>query len=137
MNSKSPKPSTFTDGAYLASVNPTAPPHDTNLGGKWLLYVDRANVDEVWEKILTALHEGRLGPSAKVSTAADNPLSHRKDKHVICVFTVNADDEADVRRVRSELRELGFIARISYKTNSATRNREYAKTHGRTSKYFE
>jgi hypothetical protein len=137
MDSSSPKPSTFMEGAWLASRNPTAPPYDPDRGGKWLLYVDRKNVDDVWQKILTALHEGRLGPSAKVSTAVESPLSRRKNKHVICVFTVDADDEADVRRVRSELRTLGFTARLPYKTNSATRNREYASTHGRTSKYFE
>jgi hypothetical protein len=50
---------------------------------------------------------------------------------------VDANDEADIKRVRAALRTLGFHAPLPYKTNSATLNREYRTLTGRVSKYFE
>ncbi len=37
--------------------------------GKWLIFVNRENVDKVWNKIKFATEEGFLGIEAKVSTA--------------------------------------------------------------------
>lgn len=56
------------------------PPLVIGSGGKWLLFVDRKDVDEVWSKIVNAV------------------------KH---------------------LRELGFVAKISYKPDSATYEGRY------------
>jgi hypothetical protein len=61
-------------------------------------------VDDVWFKIKKAVEEGRLGGSAKVSTAKPNPLSKDPRKHVICVYTYDWTDEEDVRRIREELK---------------------------------
>ncbi len=106
--------------------------------GKWLLFVKRDDVDEVWAKIAAATRGGRLGHAAKVSTAWENPLSTNRGKHVICVYTRDHEDVEDVRRVRAALRELGFVHPIAYKTDDATLEGRYqVKGDKRIAKYWE
>jgi len=113
-------------------------PSHTERGGKWLVFVDRRDVDEVWQKIYVALVAGKLGDSAKVSTARPNPNSTDPNKHVICVYTYDSEDRKDVMRVRASLRELGFDGPIAYKTDLATDDGQYkARGHRRISKYYE
>lgn len=105
-------------------------------GGKWLLFVKRDDVDEVWDKIVRAVKQGRLGYLAKVSTARPNPLAHRPGKHVICVYTSDASDRDDIMRVRGELRALRFVAPIAYKPDQFTIEGRYEGS-GRVATYFE
>lgn len=105
--------------------------------GKWLLFVKREVVDEVWARILTAVEAGLLGSQAKVSTARPNPNASNPTTHVICVYTENANDEADVMRVREQLRNLGFTGKIAYKTDLATHQGLYKNCgNTRISKYY-
>jgi len=78
-------------------------PGHTERGGKWLLFVHREEVNEVWERICDALTSGRLGSYAKVSTARPNPNSADSRKHVICVYTYDSEDREDVMRIRASL----------------------------------
>jgi hypothetical protein len=112
--------------------------HDqTERSGKWLVFVDRQDVDHVWQKIYDALIAGELGSYAKVSTARPNPTSTDPRKHVICVYTYDSDDRRDVMRVRDSLRELGFVSPIGYKTDRATEEGNYkARGDQRISKYY-
>ena len=113
-------------------------PRHTERGGKWLLFVDREDVDEAWKSIARAVKAGILGSSAKVSTARTNPHGDHPRQHVICVYTYDSDDKEDVMRVRESLRELGFTAPIAYKTDEATRQGKYwVEGHRRISKYYE
>jgi hypothetical protein len=113
-------------------------PKPTERSGKWLIFVSRNDVDEVWHKIKIALEKGELGETAKVSTAKPNPNSKNPSTHVICVFTYDSEDKADVRRVRKSLRRLGVFNKISYKTDSATFGGKYAKSGSKkTSLYHE
>lgn len=113
------------------------PPH-TDRGGKWLLFVERGEVDEAWKSITRALKVGMLGSHAKVSTARPNPHGNNPRQHVICVYTYDSDDEDDVMRVRESLRELGFTAPIPYKTDEATLQGKYRlEGYLRISKYYE
>lgn len=108
--------------------------------GKWLIFVNKGNVDEVWEKIKLATEKGLLGIGAKVSTAKPKPVDirYKKDKHVICVYTYNWTDEKDVKRIRKELRKLGITDKIPYKADINTLKGRYAvKGHKRISKYYE
>ena len=84
--------------------------------GKWLIFIDKCDVDDAWRKIRDATHNGELGISAKVSTAKDE----HSDKKVIYVFTSNWEDVDDVMRVREKLKQLGFVDRIGYKRNIET-----------------
>ena len=105
-------------------------------GGKWLLFVDRINIDEVWAKIVPAVKQGRLGHRAKVATARPNPNARRANTHVICIYTDDAEDRADVLRVREELRRLGFATPISYKPDAMTLEGKYEGS-GRIATYYE
>jgi len=100
--------------------------------------VDRNGVDAVWATIKEATEAGRLGGSAKVATAKPNPYATDPNTKVICVYTYDWTDEADVRRIRVELRALGITQKIPYKADADTLRDKYRVTgHRRISKYFE
>lgn len=113
-------------------------PVHTERGGKWLIFVSSDEVDEVWQKIKQAVEEGKLGNTAKVSTAKPNPNSTDSSKHVICVYTHDAHDETDVHVIRSSLRKLSVANKIPYKTGDATLQGKYRKLGDkRVSLYYE
>lgn len=99
---------------------------DDERAGKWLIFLEPDRVDEAWRKIRDGTAAGRLGIAAKVSTAKPNPES-RDSRKVIFVYTRDWSDEADVMRVREELRRLGFVERLGYKRNVETFKGEYSK----------
>jgi len=107
---------------------------DSEMGGKWLIFVEKDDVDALWRRIRDATCAGRLGISAKVSTAKPNPES-RDDRYVIYVFTRDWSDQEDVMRVREELRSLGVEERIGYKRNLETFAGEYSKKGKRVTFY--
>ncbi len=135
----SAKPSETTSVFWIYAKNGRGnPPKFTQRSGKWLIFVDSKDVDEVWAKIKDATEIGKLGDSAKVATAKPNPVSKNPEKKVICVYTYDWTDEKDVRRVREELRSLGIINKIPYKTDEDTLNGRYRiKGYTRISKYYE
>jgi hypothetical protein len=92
--------------------------------GKWLIFVPRANVDEVWERIRQASENGQLGIEAKVSTSY--PSGYKSTDHVICIYTYDFRDKANVGKVLAKLREIGIQGRLFYKTDQATLNGLYA-----------
>ncbi|MHC1627065.1 MAG: putative phosphothreonine lyase domain-containing protein [Methanoculleaceae archaeon] len=107
---------------------------DSDMAGKWLIFIEKDKVDELWRKIRDATCMGRLGIAAKVSTAKPNPDS-RDDRYVIYVFTRDWSDREDVMRVREELRQLGVEERIGYKRNIETFAGEYSKKGKRVTYY--
>ncbi|MDD1677036.1 MAG: DUF1917 domain-containing protein [Methanomicrobiales archaeon] len=107
---------------------------DDELAGKWLIFLEGDRVDEAWKKVREATVKGELGISAKVSTAKLNPDS-RDDRKVIYVYTKDWRDEADVMRVRENLRAIGFVDRIGYKRNIETFRGEYSKKGKRITYY--
>lgn len=101
------------------------PRTDAEQVGKWLIFLERDEADEMWKKIRNATTEGKLGISTKVSTAKENPES-RDNRIVIYSYTADWEDEPDVMRVREVLRELGIEQRIGYKRNIETYHGEYS-----------
>lgn len=99
---------------------------DTEKAGKWLIFMEPDQTDEIWKKIRDATAAGELGISAKVSTAKQNPES-RDDRMVTYVYTSDWEDEEDVMRIREVLRELGVTDRIGYKRNIETFQGEYSE----------
>jgi hypothetical protein len=91
--------------------------------GKWLIYRSEDTIDNVWKQIALAVMKRRLGRSAKVSTARQ-----RGKSFVICVYTENYLTEEDVKRVRSELLNLGIEEPLCYKPDLYTYLNIYSGT---------
>jgi hypothetical protein len=130
-------PSRSADDYWVRAHHTTKTyPAHTERGGKWLLFVPTPDVDTHWEQVLQALDAGALGESAKVSTALKNPRETSPDKRVICVYTYDADDYADVSRVRQALRDIGYTRNLAYKMDNTTLAGQYS-SGGRVSRYYE
>lgn len=111
-------------------------PAHTERSGKWLVFVPTADLDDVWGRIKAALAAGDFGTQAKASTALAHPNAADSTEKVICVYTYDGDDEADVWRVRAGLRRLGFTEALGWKSNQATRDGQYqARGHARVTRY--
>lgn len=116
---------------YVKSTN--YPRNLTNYSGKWIIFTPKLELKKVWEVVKQAALEGKLGFGAKVATGqtegAEKP---------ICVYTYDWRDHVDVHRVREELRKLGVIVKIPYKTNYATMHGIYSdNSYQKISKYYE
>ena len=85
----------------------------TSRAGRWVIPTSVQEVDALWALIKQATKAGRLGYKSKVSTAA-RELGMDRDDRVIHVATYDAEDAADVERVRQALRELGIRGQIEY-----------------------
>jgi hypothetical protein len=133
------QPSTVTDEYWLYAKAPGASAVEvTRRSGKWLVFVPLARLDAVWAAIRRATRAGRLGYEAKTGTARPNPNAKQPGERVICVYTYDAADLDDVRRVRDELRRLGVTWKIPYKTDAATDAGRYAvRGDARISSYYE
>lgn len=132
------KPSVVTNVYWLVAMRKKGEyPQPTENTGKWLVFVNEKDVDEIWAKIKTATEEGKLGLGAKVATAKPSPLG-KSGKRVICVYTYDWTDENDVKRVRENLRNLGITNKIPYKSDEDTLSGKYRATgHTKISKYYE
>lgn len=73
------------------------------ISGKWMLFVNRQNVDEVWRRVVRATANNELGIAAKVD------LADGDDQRLICVYTKDFRDTADITRVLLKLRSLELI----------------------------
>jgi hypothetical protein len=112
-------------------------PKSTSRSGKWLIFNDKKAIDILWTKIKSATEDGLLGRCSKVSTGLNNPNSRNTTKGVICVYTYDSDDIEDVRRIRTELRQIGITNKIPYKLDQDTYEGKYENSAGTISKFFE
>jgi hypothetical protein len=133
------RPSEVTDPYWIyAQREKGRYPKPSRRSGKWLVFVDAKNIDEVWAKIKKATEAGRLGGSAKVATARPNPNATNPNTKVICVYTYDWTDQEDIRRVREELRKLGITDKTPYKADGDTLSGKYrVRGNTRISKYYE
>jgi len=91
--------------------------------GKWLIFLPRGRVDEVWERIRQATEARQLGIAAKVSTSC--PSGYKPQDHVICVYTYDFRDKANVGEVLKRLRKIGITGKLYYKSDQATHRGVY------------
>lgn len=72
-----------------------------------MLFCTAAEVNQVWEIVAKATANNRLGIAAKV---APKPIEDdsRRDR-LICVYTTDFTDKADIGRVLKELRQLRLV----------------------------
>ncbi len=135
----SESPSKVTDKYWLyAKRQSDTYPLPTENSGKWLIFVPLTQIDTVWTQIKSATELGHLGSSSKVSTAKQNPNSTNSSDKVICVHTYDWTDKDDVMRIRQNLRQLGILSKIPYKSDNDTHAGKYVnRGNKRISKYYE
>jgi len=129
------KPSQVTGDPWIwAQAPPRTGDLEPNLmfSGKWLLFIPEVHADEAWAQVRDATAAGNLGRLAKVATAGQD---HPGGKVVMCVYTEDCRDLADVTRVLAGLRNLGHGGRLNYKEDLATRAGRYAGSDGPASLY--
>lgn len=78
------------------------------VSGKWMLFISPAKVDEVWGVVAEATAKGELGFGAKVATAAAGDGGSTKTR-LICIYTKDYEDRADVERVLRKMAELELV----------------------------
>jgi Domain of unknown function (DUF1917). len=102
-------------------------PDFTERSGKWLIFVSVEHLDEAWGMVQSATEDGYLGPLSKAATAMPGEFASSSTSKVICVYTYDFEDEADVKRVREELRTRCRVTRASYKTDQDTIEGNYGR----------
>jgi len=114
-----------------SAVDPVEP-QDPHASGKWLLlsfpFGGVEALVAVWRVLQGPFERGMLGPTMKITGAVGRAL---RPSSVICVYTINHRDAADVMRVLLSLRdELHLRCRLDYKTDDATRSEvKWCKFH--------
>ncbi|KAM7221482.1 protein of unknown function (DUF1917) domain containing protein [Rhypophila decipiens] len=90
------------------------------LMGKWMLFPEPQDVDEAWRRVARATVNNELGIAAKVAPIND---PHERQR-LICVYTKDFRDTADIARVLNKLRSLELIRaggkQIYYKSDAWT-----------------
>lgn len=115
------QPTAVTEDWWITVHSPDQRPTVKGDTGKWLVFVPVRYVDHYWQLVRQAVMDGKLGPTAKVATARPNhPHQSDPTRRPIVVYTADAADEDDVRRVLTGLRTLGISWRITYKTDADT-----------------
>ena len=101
---------------------------DPELCGKWLVFVPRGEVDDMWRRIREATVAGKLGCTSKVSTARGYDQRVRNGyedpNYVICVYVYDSTDTVEKQRVYDALIAMG-ITPEQYKTDEETRRGTY------------
>lgn len=92
--------------------------YSTQKSGKWCLCFSPEEVDAAWARVDALVAVGKLR-AAMVSTLWGS-RQRGFDTLVICVFTEDWEDLAEVRRVRQLLLEEGFTFSMGYKRDIDT-----------------
>lgn len=118
----SDKPSECTATPWLYAENKQNF-SSTDFSGKWCVFVSPEEVNRVWNKVKKACSSSKL-TFAKVST---NYSFGSHKKHVICVYTKDYRDSADLMAARDALRKIGILEELGYKRDIDTRNNVYGE----------
>lgn len=103
---------------FLHAQDPKNPFYSTPLSGKWCMKFDEKAIDEAWGRIEALVDAGKIR-AAIVSTVWSS-RAQGFDTQVICVFTDDWRDYADVKRVREVLSQEGFLVTMGYKRDIDT-----------------
>ncbi|PHH58483.1 hypothetical protein CDD81_5658 [Ophiocordyceps australis] len=72
--------------------------------GKWLLFCEPTEVNDMWEAVAKATVDNKLGIAAKVAPKC--PEHGYRRQQLLCVYTADFHDRIDVGRVLQYLRKL-------------------------------
>jgi hypothetical protein len=101
-------------GVYWLEVKRATPgPGPTARAGQWIIETTAAEQDALWVLVRDATREGRLGYKAKATTGPRASGDDREQREIHAV-THDADDAADVERVRAALEALGIGEPLRY-----------------------
>lgn len=126
-------PSIVTESNWIGIQSRKHKTHPSRVYGKWLLFVDKKQLDSVWHRIAYKVERGYFGKgctSAKCSTAKETPYCTDSSEGVIVVYTTRSA----VNHVGFKLNKLTRIPKIRYKTEAATFGGLYAGDPGCTIK---
>jgi hypothetical protein len=112
------KPSQVSAVYWIEAKRQSGGAAPTPRAGHWLILMNVSAIDTAWATIRQATEAGQLGYKSKVATVA----LHQRDERSIYVMTSDADDAADVVRVRLALLDLGFTGDLVYERGDATPN---------------
>ena len=118
-------PCSAPDGHYwVRAYSPNMDQSDDLLIGKWLVRMTCPYVAEYWGMIRHDVEAGNLGIAAKIATEwgrINDPAGPWRN-HVVCVYTADWRDEADVHRVAKRLRDIGAVKKmlLTYKPDIFT-----------------
>ncbi|KAF9280281.1 hypothetical protein BGZ68_007336 [Mortierella alpina] len=96
--------------------------------GKWMLFYDKAVLDEKWAAVKELVEQDQLGGLAKCSTARETPNATSSKAGVIIVYTSDYENQEEVYDVAVKLHEaLEYNKPMYYKTDEQTHAGVYAK----------
>ena len=126
-------PSIVTERYWVGVQSRKHKIHPRRVYGKWLLFVDKKQLDSVWHRIAYNVQNGYFGKgctTAKCSTAMESQYCSDSSEGVICVYTTRSA----ANHVGFKLSKLTRIPKIRYKTDAATLAGIYAGDPGCTIK---
>jgi hypothetical protein len=94
------------------------PFYSTEKSGKWCLSFTAETVDDAWLLIDALVAAGKI--RAAIASTVQGSQRRGFDTQVICVFTEDWQDRAEVARVRTVLLEAGFTTTLGYKRDIDT-----------------
>ncbi len=98
---------------WVEAKRKTAGHEPTPRAGVFIITTTQQELDALWAMIKQATWDGKLGYKSKAATASRSQGVDQPDR-VIHVLTYDADDAADVARVREALMELGVTGEIAF-----------------------
>lgn len=96
--------------------------YSSAVSGKWCIFRHQTEIDAAWKRVKKAVSSGAL-TFAKVSTSLG--ATTRENNHVICVYTLDFNNDTELNKSRTILRELGFSEELGYKRDIDTLNNVY------------
>jgi hypothetical protein len=111
-------PSTTLHEPWIFLATPRQVFESTDFSGKWCIFRNSDAIDSAWIQVVALVATGAL-LAAKVSTRLSVGIGGY-DHHVICVYTREWRNEAEVQQARQVLRSVGFSERLGYKLDSDT-----------------
>ncbi|MDE1859519.1 MAG: DUF1917 domain-containing protein [Candidatus Micrarchaeota archaeon] len=84
------------------------------LMGRWLIFVNREKVDELWGRLQAPTVLGQLGVAIEASSKLHADLYSKKHSHVLSVYVHSSKDKANVKKVRESLRSLGVFWKLRF-----------------------
>lgn len=105
-------------------------PHNkgTNIG-KWLVFVDYSERNEIWHNIVPSLKTGTLSKyaiQAKIALKVSFNKHENKHMFVICIYLPDSNNIEDIKNTMKEIRKIKKNGTFFYKTNEQTRKGIYS-----------